>query len=128
MKPALVFIGSVLAVLSLVLFLTSCSTVEDRPTLPPKTATTSTADINQTLAKLATQSSMSSSDYHIGPEDLIEITLFNIPEAYGMERHVTPRLTAIRVSQKGQISMPLLGQLNVMGLTVSELEQKLRDA
>jgi polysaccharide export outer membrane protein len=129
MKPAIVFIGSVLAVLSLVLFLTSCSTVEDRPTIPPKTATTSAADINQALAAIAARSIAPSLDYQIGPEDLIEITIFNIPEVYGQERlQLTPRVTTARVSQKGQISLPLLGELDVMRLTVSALEQKLRNA
>jgi polysaccharide export outer membrane protein len=128
MKPAIVFIGSVLAVLTLVLYLTGCSTVEDRPLPPPKTATTSSADINQLLAAMASRSAASSSDYQIGPEDLIEITLFNIPEAIGMERHLTPRTTSSRVSQRGQISLPLIGELHVMGLTVVKLEEKLRNA
>ena len=68
-----------------------------------------------------------SSDYQIGPEDLLEITLFNIPEALGMERQVTPRTVTVRVSQRGQISLPLLGEIDAKGLTISALEKRLRD-
>ena len=74
------------------------------------------------------QISASSSDYQIGPEDLLEITLFNVPEAPGMERQVTPRATTVRVSQQSQISLPVVGEISVKGLTVSGLEQKLREA
>ena len=71
------------------------------------------------------QGSASSSDYQIGPEDLLEITLFNIPEADGK---VTPRTVTVRVSQQGQVSLPVLGEISVKGLTVSGLEQRLRTA
>jgi hypothetical protein len=64
MKPALVFIGSVLAVLTLVLFLTGCSTVPDKQMIPAKPATTS-ADINQALAAIAARSIAPSLDYQI---------------------------------------------------------------
>jgi polysaccharide export outer membrane protein len=118
------------ALVCLPLLLTRCSTVPDRRLPPPSATNTSptAADINKALAALAGQSAASSLDYQIGPEDLIEITLFNIPEAIGMERHLTPRTTTVRVSQKGQISLPLLGQIDVMGLSVPALERKLREA
>jgi polysaccharide export outer membrane protein len=72
-------------------------------------------------------SSGASSDYKIGPEDLLEITLFNIPEAFGMERQVTPRNTLVRVSHEGQISLPVVGQVEIKGLTISAAEQRLRE-
>src|SRR5687767_2889729 len=90
----------------------------------PTTAgsSTFTADVNRNLAAAALLQSSASSDYQIGPEDLLEITLFNVPE--GMDRQVTPRLTTVRVSQQGQISLPVLGEINVKGLTISRLEQR----
>ncbi len=69
----------------------------------------------------------SSSDYQIGPEDLLEVTLFNIPEAVGMDRQVTPRNVTVRVTHQGQISLPLLGEVDVKGMTVSALEKRLRE-
>ena len=116
----------------------ACGPVSQNPTMianlsneSARTSTSSTfaADINRNIAAAAMQQgSASSSDYQIGPEDLLEITLFNVPEANGMERQVTPRATTVRVSHQGQISLPVVGEINVKGLTVSGLEQKLREA
>ena len=53
----------------------------------------------------------------LGKEDLLEITVFEIPE---LNR-------TVRVSERGSISLPLLGEVPAEGLTASELEQALRD-
>jgi protein involved in polysaccharide export with SLBB domain len=90
------------------------------------------ADINRNIAVAAMQSSKASSDYRLGPEDLLEITLFNVPVAHGVlgltEHQVTPRTVTVRVTHQGQISLPLIGEIDVKGLTVLGLEKKLRDA
>jgi polysaccharide export outer membrane protein len=44
-----------------------------------------------------------------------------------MERQVTPRITLARVSQQGQISLPVVGEIEIKGLTVSAAEQRLRE-
>ena len=54
-------------------------------------------------------------DYRIGPEDLIEISVFEVAE---LSR-------TARVSATGKISLPLLGQVEVVGLTPLELERVL---
>jgi polysaccharide export outer membrane protein len=86
------------------------------------------AEINRNIAAAAMLSSGASSDYRLGPEDLVEITIFNIPEAANAERGVTPRTNTVRVSEQGQVSLPLIGDIDVKGLTVAELEKKLREA
>jgi len=55
------------------------------------------------------------SDYQIGPRDLIEITVFGAPEMNRKER----------VPETGRITFPLLGEVDVAGLTKVELEKKL---
>ncbi len=125
-RPVAVILGTVLA--------TACGSVSQKPTMVGNRPTESTgssgsstfaADINRNISAAAMlPGQASSSDYQIGPEDLLEITLFNVPE--GMDRQVTPRLTTVRVSQQGQISLPVLGEINVKGLTISRLEQRLR--
>jgi polysaccharide biosynthesis/export protein len=55
------------------------------------------------------------SDYRIGPRDLIEITVFGAPEMNRKER----------VPGTGRITFPLLGEVEVSGLTKLELEKKL---
>jgi polysaccharide export outer membrane protein len=95
-----------------------------------RTSTSSTfaAEINRNIAAAAMLSTNASSDYQLGPEDLLEITLFNIPEAMNLERGVTPRTNTVRVTSQGQISLPLIGEIDVKGLTVFGLEKKLREA
>ena len=91
-------------------------------------SSTPTVDINRNIAAAAMLgSSGASSDYKIGPEDLLEITLFNIPEGLGMEQKVTPRMISVRVTHQGQISLPLLGEIEAKGLTVSALEKTVRE-
>jgi polysaccharide export outer membrane protein len=94
----------------------------------PLSSSSLAADINRNIAAAAMLSSNASADYRLGPEDLLEITLFNIPEASNVERGVTPRTVTVRVTQQGQISLPLVGELGVKGLTALGLERKLREA
>jgi polysaccharide export outer membrane protein len=56
-------------------------------------------------------------DYKIGPEDLLEISVF---EDEKLNKNV-------RVSSQGNISLPLLGIIRVKGLTANELEKEIRD-
>ena len=54
-------------------------------------------------------------DYKIGPKDLLEIAVFGLPELS----------QTVRVAEDGSITMPLLGKVEVSGLTAQELEKKL---
>jgi polysaccharide biosynthesis/export protein len=81
------------------------------------------SQINSAIASMALQTPGPSPDYRLGPEDVLQITLFNVPE---QEAGVTPRRTEVRVSQQNIITLPLLGDLSVAGLTASGLEEVLR--
>jgi polysaccharide export outer membrane protein len=54
-------------------------------------------------------------EYKIGAKDLLEITVFNLPELS----------QTVRVSEDGSITLSLLGRVEVAGLTAQELEKKL---
>ena len=56
-------------------------------------------------------------DYKIGPEDLLEISIFE-------EEKLNK---TVRVSSQGNISLPLLGVIRVKGLTANELEKEIQD-
>ena len=56
-------------------------------------------------------------DYKIGPEDLLEISVFEDEKLN----------KTVRVSSQGNISLPLLGILRVRSLTANELEKEIRD-
>ena len=59
----------------------------------------------------------SSKDYRIGPDDLIEVNVFEDEKLN----------KTVRVSSQGNVSLPLIGILQVKGLTGSELEKEIRD-
>ena len=48
--------------------------------------------------------------------------------AHGIDGDLTPRTVTVRVTHQGQISLPLIGEIDVKGLTVLGLEKKLRQA
>ncbi len=52
-------------------------------------------------------------DYHIGAQDLLEISVFGVPD---LNR-------TVRVNSNGQISLPLIGGMHAGGKTIPELEQ-----
>jgi polysaccharide export outer membrane protein len=53
--------------------------------------------------------------YRLAADDLVSITVFGEPDL---------SLAKVRIATNGRISMPLIGQIEVSGLTASELEKK----
>lgn len=66
------------------------------------------------LTHLAFGQEMVSVDYKIGPKDLLEISVFGQDDLN----------TQVRVSEDGKITLPLIGEVEVEGLTKSELEKR----
>jgi polysaccharide export outer membrane protein len=64
---------------------------------------------------LAQESTSKDYSYSIGPKDLLTISVFEVPEL-----NIT-----VRVSEDGTITLPLLGQIKVEGLSRFDLERKL---
>ena len=54
-------------------------------------------------------------EYRLGPSDLLAVTVFQVPD---LNREV-------RVNNSGQISLPLIGGVDVAGLTVGDVEQEI---
>lgn len=87
-------------------------------TLPGDTA----GDYNERLRQLdemlkGKSPQFSAQEYRIGPEDLLEISVFEAPELG----------RSVRVSASGEISMPLLGVVRAAGLTPGEMESVLAE-
>ncbi|HET8897221.1 MAG TPA: polysaccharide biosynthesis/export family protein [Rhodanobacteraceae bacterium] len=57
------------------------------------------------------------SEYRIGAQDLLQITVFGVPD---LSRDV-------RVNSNGQVSLPLIGGVLAGGKTIPELEQEIAD-
>lgn len=58
-----------------------------------------------------------SQEYRVGPKDLLEISVFGLDELN----------QTVRVSEDGNITLPLVGEIPVEGLTPSEVERKLAE-
>jgi len=89
---------------------------------PPKFQGETTQDYNQRLEQLRKalaekEPEASANEYRIGPEDLLEITVFEAPE---LNR-------SVRISATGEFSLPLLGAVKAVGLTPRELEFVLQE-
>ncbi|RTM00717.1 polysaccharide export protein [Ancylobacter aquaticus] len=54
-----------------------------------------------------------SSGYRVGPLDMLNITVFKVPELS----------QTVQVSESGKFSFPLIGEVQAAGLTVSEIER-----
>ena len=112
--------------------LMSCTPTAIQPSLPQvsKSSVTEASEINKALATLALHTALTTADYRIGPDDLLQITLYNVATDSGLtpsaDARLTPRTTVVRVSQQGMLSLPLLGEVKVSGLTASEVENALR--
>jgi polysaccharide export outer membrane protein len=57
--------------------------------------------------------------YKLGADDVISVSVFDEPDL---------SLKEARISSSGTIAMPLIGQVNVKGLSISETEKLLHDA
>ena len=64
-----------------------------------------------------TQPKSVATDPLLGPGDLLELTVFEAPEL----------TTQVRISSRGFITLPLLGDVEVAGLTARQLEMKVED-
>ena len=69
------------------------------------------------LARSNEESNQVSTGYTIGPENVLIIDVY-----YGRDKEMNRRA---RVSSKGYITLPLLGEVKVAGLTIAELENEI---
>lgn len=80
----------------------------------------SRTDINNKLASLAASTSVSDdvvwTDYPIGGGDVLEISVFGVPELNN---------TKVRVSRQGTVMLPLVGELDVEGRSPRNVENLL---
>jgi polysaccharide export outer membrane protein len=100
---------------ALLLFVPAAATAQGVP--PERTAPPSEESPNRRLEQLRAMLPAVPGEYRIGPEDLIEVSVF---EAADLNR-------SVRVTGGGEISLPLLGAVRAAGLTPRELESVLEE-
>ena len=71
------------------------------------------ADYNRRLEQLQHSLPSEATSYRIGPDDLLDVSVFDVPD---LSR-------TVRVSAGGEISLPLLGSVPVAGQTPQDLEE-----
>ena len=67
------------------------------------------------MAAFQQEGTLPVNDYKIGAKDVLQITVFELPDLN----------QTVRVSEDGSVSLSLLGKVDVVGLTAQELEKKL---
>ena len=113
-----------LTLLSAVILVTSCASTPPAKEGSPETAMKEIESSRQVkemnekilMSNLSAKRTLQK-DYRIGPEDLLELTVFEDEKLN----------KTVRVSTQGNITLPLLGILRVKGLTGTELEKEIRD-
>jgi polysaccharide biosynthesis/export protein len=97
------------------LFLSGCGTNHSVKTKAPLdyAEKMKTEKLNAAIIESAAHQVGTGDDYHIGPEDLLEIDAYNVDEVK----------KTVRVNSQGDIALPLVGIIQVKGLTTFELEQ-----
>lgn len=119
----------IVVLISLLLVLVGCARQQLQPTVSleefqekslQSTSPSPNKDIPQgdftSAQSIADENSFS--DYILGPGDLVTIAVFEADELN----------SETRLSSRGDITMPLLGQVHIEGLTASDAEKKIEDA
>lgn len=117
MKYCFTFFASVFrgtaVVLSLCGTLQAQGTNDVRSLSEIRAATSKIAESQPARAAIA----LPETEYRIGSQDLMEITVFGQPEL----------ARTVRVNSRGQISLPLIGQIDAVGLSSQQLERLIAD-
>ncbi|HSW39715.1 MAG TPA: polysaccharide biosynthesis/export family protein [Acidobacteriota bacterium] len=76
---------------------------------------TESSDLNERLLAMSAASRYRH-DYLLGPGDIVEVTVFGIPDL---------QKKSLTLDSEGRISLPFINQVNLMGLTARESEVKI---
>jgi polysaccharide export outer membrane protein len=79
-------------------------------------------DFNRSLGTVGKRDFVEPADFTVGPQDLLDVSLYNVDATDGL-----PNKVQVRVSNQGQITLPLLGQMSVGGLTRTQVEEALQN-
>jgi polysaccharide biosynthesis/export protein len=91
--------------------------VETTPTSISSPAATAQSETLPVAGRRTAPGGNPEAEYRVGPQDLIEIVVYGLPEL----------ARTVRVNAKGQISLPLIGQVDATGLTASALERTIAE-
>jgi len=90
---------------------------------PALSAVSQKAQVPSATGDATTQAALGP-NYVIGPEDVLEIDVFNVPELSTKREGGTGG--GVRVANDGTITLPLLGRVQAAGLTAQQLVERLQ--
>ena len=96
--------------------LSNCTSDATKTSQQPAAADSATATSAGTATALANVSS-SAADYQIAPRDIVEVAVFQAPDLNKV----------VQVSEDGNITLPLLGKVPLVGKTTHQAEEILAD-
>jgi polysaccharide biosynthesis/export protein len=99
---------------------TSAKTVprgDAAPVSPVPSSTTAQSEPALSTSRQAAPGSKAEAEYRVGPQDLIEIVVYGLPEL----------ARTVRVNAQGKISLPLIGSVDATGLTAQGLEKAISE-
>lgn len=106
-------------------FITACSSFDERPPSAAETAyaASSVQALNNAPMKGVANSNTQTGSYPvvtnsdlIAPDDTLDINVFKVPDLSAK---------SLKVEPTGKISLPLIGSVQVTGLTITQAEQKI---
>jgi polysaccharide export outer membrane protein len=117
-------ISPIVALVGLAFLLSACGGVApSNPPIPQPVTMTSPADeFNRSLGAVGKRDFVEPADFTVGPQDLLDVSLYNVDATDGL-----PNKVQVRVSNQGHITLPLLGQVKVGGLTRTQVEEALQN-
>ncbi|MBX2846815.1 MAG: SLBB domain-containing protein [Acidiferrobacterales bacterium] len=106
----------------LIIFLASCGgsrVVNGGPQYSTSATDTNQTGTNQQIMQSAARATLVNDDldYYLGTGDVLELNVFQVPELN----------KKVRINERGNIVLPMLGILAVQGLTIPELEERLTE-
>ena len=89
----------------------------DAANIPIKASMAKERDDGAPTSRRPAASTNPEAEYRVGPQDLIEVSVYGLPEL----------ARTVRVNSQGKISLPLIGQVEATGLTAQGLERAVAD-
>jgi polysaccharide export outer membrane protein len=116
--------------LLLFLFFTGCASFTDLPAGTIQTITVSPVLEQQAVSveiPVSLETIPPAAEYQLGPGDVLFINVNGMPELSSPVLTGSSRLTGSRIDGAGDIRLPMVGRVQVAGLTLGQVEAKLRE-
>jgi polysaccharide biosynthesis/export protein len=119
-------VGSILSLLLTFLFLPACTPYRDLPAGTAKLTGSPVVSKEQVSVPTLAAEPIPPKDYLVGPGDVLLIDVNGRPEFTVASPGGTGKVQGSRVDGSGALHVPYIGSVDVAGLTLSQIEQKLK--